>query len=93
MIAIKKFEEIYSNIKSNFYERTKTDIARGTVLDMMIKSISSIIEEVYKVIESNKQPYLFTKQKGEELDSTGYFLQCPRLPNETDDNYFYRLRN
>ena len=88
---MKSFEEIYNDLKNKFYTLTKIDISKGTIMDMMIKSMSYMIHEVYKVIESNKQPYLFTKQTGEELDSTGYFLQCPRLTDESDENYSYRL--
>lgn len=93
VIPIKSFEEIYSDIKNKFYTKTKIDIARGTVIDMIIYSISDLMSEIYKYIDKNKKPYLFTNQKEKELDSTGYFLQCARLPEESDENYFYRLQN
>ena len=60
---------------------------------MFFKSISDILKQIYDEIEANKKPYLFTKQEGEELDSTGYFLQCPREEGESDSNYLYRLSN
>lgn len=88
---MKTFEEIYDNLKNKFYDLSKIDISKGSVMDMMLKSMSYMINEVYKTIEKNKQPYLFTKQTGKELDSTGYFLQCPRQANESDENYLYRL--
>lgn len=88
---MKNFEKIYSDMKTKFYDLTKIDVAKGSVMDMMLKSMSYMIHEAYKVIEKNKQPYLFTRQTGKELDSTGYFLQCPRQSNETDENYLYRL--
>lgn len=90
---MKSFEEIYNNLKNTFKKNTKIDIAKGSVIDMILKSFSSMLSTVYKEIDNNKQPYLFTKQKGEELDSTGYFLQCPRIANENDINYLYRLMN
>ena len=93
MNDIRSFEEIYSNIKKLFYSKTKIDVARGTVIDMIMYSISTMLADIYKYIEKNKQPYLFTKQKGEDLDSTGYFLQCPRMTDESDENYFYRIQN
>lgn len=93
MSTIKSFEEVYASLKAKFYEKTKLDVARGTVIDMIMSSISSVLGDMYKYIEDNKKPYLFTKQNGDELDSTGFFLQCPRLANETDENYFYRLSN
>lgn len=60
---------------------------------MFFKSISDIIHQVYEEIEKNKKPYLFTNQKGDELDATGFFLQCPREEGESDSNYLYRLSN
>ena len=60
---------------------------------MFFKSIADVIHQVYETIEENKKPYLFTNQKGDELDSTGYFLQCPREEGESDANYLYRLSN
>jgi uncharacterized phage protein gp47/JayE len=93
VITIKSFEEIYSDLKKTFYTKTKIDVARGTVIDMIMYSIATLMAEIYKFINSNKKPYLFTKQANDELDSTGYFLQCPRLSGETDENYFYRIQN
>lgn len=85
------FEEIYTSMKDKFYNLSKIDVAKGSVIDMIFKSFSYMLSKAYDVIESNKKPYLFTNQKEDELDSTGYFLQCPRLTDETDDNYKYRL--
>lgn len=86
-----KFEEVYTSLKDKFYSLSKIDVAKGSVIDMIFKSFSYITSQAYEVIESNKKPYLFTQQKEDELDSTGYFLQCPRLSDETDENYKYRL--
>lgn len=86
-----KFEELYNSIKAKFYSLSKIDISKGSVLDMIFKSFSYMLSEAHNEIENNKKPYLFTKQSGEELNSTGFFLQCPRLADESDENYFYRL--
>lgn len=88
---MKKFDEIYAKLKNIFYSNTKIDIAKGSVIDMILKSFSSMIYEAEQKIEENKKPYLFTKQSGEDLDNTGVFLQCPRMSGESDDNYKYRL--
>lgn len=91
MINIKTFAEIYESLKSKFYKNTKIDIERGSVIDMFISATSDEIAEVHQTIEDNKKPYLFTTQTGSELDSTGYFVSCPRHSNESDENYFYRI--
>lgn len=90
---MKTFNEICADIKERFYKISGIDIKRFSVFDMFTKSISYVVEQVYETIEKNKKPYLFTEQKGDELDSTGYFLSCPREDGESDDNYFYRLSN
>ena len=90
---MKSFEEIYLSIKNRFYDDSKIDVAKGSVIDMIFKSMSYMLSLAHKEINDNKKPYLFTKQTGDELDSTGEFLQCPRFPNETDENYKYRLMN
>ena len=93
MITIKTFEQLYTELRDNFRNRTGIDIESRTVIDMIIKAIADSLHTVYQVIEDNKKPYLFTKQTGEELDDTGYFLNCPRLDEESDGNYLYRLSN
>lgn len=60
---------------------------------MFLKAVSDMLHQIYNVIEENKKPYLFTNQKGDELDATGHFLQCPREEGESDTNYLYRLSN
>ena len=93
MIIIKSFEEIYQNIKNKFFELTGVDVAPRSIIDMIMKAIADSMETIYKTIEKNKRPYWFTKQTGEELDDTGYFLDCPRQEDESDENYLYRLSN
>lgn len=78
-------------MKSFFYEKTSIDVAGGTIMDMFFLAISDQFKKVYETIEQNKKPYIFTNQTGSDLDSTGSFVKCPRLDNETDENYLYRL--
>lgn len=91
MVFIKTLKEIYDELKSFFYEKTNIDVASGTVMDMFFLSISDQFKKVYETIEKNKKPYIFTNQIGDDLDSTGSFVGCPRLDNETDENYLYRI--
>lgn len=91
MISIITLNEIYNSLKNKFYNKTKIDIQKGSVIDMFFSSISDQFLNIYETIEENKKPYLFTKQTGEELDNTGIFIGCPRLEDESDENYLYRL--
>ena len=69
MITIKSFEEIYNDLKQNFYKRTKIDIEPRSVIDMIIKAIADSLHSIHQIVEKNKKPYLFTNQTGEELDN------------------------
>ena len=60
---------------------------------MFIKATVDMIHNIYKVIEENKEPYLFTKQTGDKLDSTGAFFNIARLDGESDENYKFRIFN
>ena len=93
MIKIRTFSQIYDSIKNKFFEKTGLDIERGSIIDMFTSSIASEIGDAHQTIEDNKKPYLFTTQSGDELDSTGYFVSCPRHNNENDANYLSRLIN
>ena len=37
---MRNFEDIYISLKNKFYNSTKIDIAKGSVIDMILKSIS-----------------------------------------------------
>ena len=91
MITIITLNEIYNNLKEKFYNKSKIDIKKGTIIDMFFKSIADQLYQVYETIENNKKPYLFTQQVGKELDDTGAFVGITRLDNESDENYLYRL--
>ena len=93
MIKIKTLLEIYKELKESFYKKTNIDIGRGTIIDMLFSAIADQFSMIYQTIEDNKKPYLFTKQYGDELDSTGYFVSLPRIEGESDENYKYRIMN
>jgi hypothetical protein len=54
VVIIKTFTEIYNNLKENFLERTNIDISPRSAIDMFLKSVSDIIQQVYQEIENNK---------------------------------------
>lgn len=90
---MKTISEIYDDIKSKFFKKTSLDIENGTVLDSYILASSEGLKAAYDEIEANKNPHIFTSLTGDDLDSTGLLVNCPRQANETDDSYKYRLMN
>lgn len=90
---MKTFSQIYDGLKKKFFDRSKLDVEPGTVIDFYMLSSSEGLYEAYQEIEANKNPHIFTKLSGEDLDNTGFGFNCPREANETDDSYKYRLMN
>lgn len=90
---MKTLDQIYKSIKETYYNRTKLEIAEGSVIDNFVNSVSDGIEEVYETIENNKNPHLFTKLQGSDIDSMGMLVGCARRPDEDDQTYLYRMVN
>ena len=90
---MKTIEDIYTSIKNSFYNRTKLEIAEGSVIDNYTNSVSVGLMEAYNEIEQNKNPHIFTKLEGNDIDSMGILVGCARRSNEDDRTYLYRMIN
>ena len=91
--AYKTKDEAYSSLKSNFEKLVGQATQTGSVIDMYNKVIAMECEDMYNLIEENKNPYLFTNTSGSDLDSFGYWVNLPRNIDEDDDHYKYRLKD
>ena len=89
----KTADEAYQSLKTKFQDRVGDTIQTGSVIDTFTKAIADECEEMYTLIENNKNPYLFTNTYGEDLDSLGYWVNLPRKDGETDNDYKYRLKD
>ena len=85
--------EILSDLKARFEKRVQDTIAPGSVLDFFNTAVSETLGDVYKEIDANKNPHLWSKLYGEQLDDMGIMLSLPRKTNEDDLSYRYRLMN
>lgn len=90
---MKNLEQIYKSIKDSFFNRTKLEIAEGSVIDNYTNSVSSAISDAYTEIENAKNPHIFTKLEGTDIDSMGILVGCARRPEEDDRTYLYRMIN
>lgn len=90
---MKNLNDIYASITGKFKTKTNLDIAQGSVIDSYVISTSAAIEDAYKEIEKNRNPHIFTKLSGSDIDSMGMLVGCARLPKESDENYKYRMIN
>lgn len=90
---MKSLTDIYNSITKNFKDNTQLDIAEGTVIDSFVLASATGIEEAHKEIENNKNPHIYTKLTGSNIDGVGMLVGCLRQPNESDTNYLYRVIN
>ena len=47
MIKIKTLKEIYTDMKNYFYNKTKIDVGKGTIMDMFFFFFSDQIEKAH----------------------------------------------
>jgi hypothetical protein len=92
-MAIKDRYELYNDIQKDFYDLSKLDIQRGSAIDNYIMASSTAAEAAYLEIKNSKNPHLYTGLSGNDIDSFGLLINCPRLPGENDDTYLHRCIN
>ena len=90
---MKTRDTIYSEIVERIEAATKKKLRKGSMDDFEILGISSAMEAMYQSIEDMRNPHVYSRLTGEELDDLGFFFSCPRLTNETDTDYFSRMIN
>lgn len=88
---MKTASEVLADLKERFEKRVQNTIASGSVLDFFNTSVSETLGDVYKEIEANKNPHLWSKLEGDQLDDMGTMLNLPRKTNEADLSYRYRI--
>lgn len=84
-------DTIQKEIALRFEDKTLKKTQEGSVLDMYNVAVAETLEDVYQEIEDSKNPHIFTGLSGQELDDTGFWVNCPRKANEDDESYMYRL--
>lgn len=86
-------DTIQKDIALRFEDKTLKKTQEGSVIDMYNVAVAETLEDVYQEIEDSKNPHIFTGLVGQELDDTGFWVNCPRKVNEDDQSYMYRLKN
>ncbi|MED1125346.1 baseplate J/gp47 family protein [Bacillus atrophaeus] len=84
---------IHRDIRKRFERTSGKTIQEGSVIDFYTVAASETMEDVYEEIENNKDPHIYSKLRGQNLDDTGFFVNLPRRPGEDDEQYLYRLMN
>lgn len=90
---MKETAEIHSSLINHIEDNLNNTVKKGSMLDMVAYSVAEEDRDLYQEIENNKNPHLFTNTWGEDLDSLGYGVNLPRMENEDDNSYKYRLKD
>lgn len=91
MIKIKTLQEIYDSIKDKIVKKSSIDIEKGTVIDSFLLATSEMILTAENEIEDNKNPYMYSKLSGQNLDDMAILLGLTRRGDESDKNFLYRI--
>lgn len=90
---MKSLTQIHQSIKNFFQNKVKDTIERGSVIDLFMLSTANEISDAYDYIESNKNPHIYTKLSGQNLDDMVKMCGFQRREGESDQNLLYRLLN
>lgn len=90
---IKTAEEIKNTIVRNFEQKTNQLIRSGSVVDFYNNAVSDSMNGLYQEIEDAKNPHLYSKLSGSNLDDECAMVGIVRRTNETDKTLLYRLHN
>lgn len=90
---MKTTEEIKNAIERHFSSHTNQVIRSGSVVDLYNDAVSDSMEGLYIEIENAKNPHLYSKLSGSNLDDMCTMVGIVRRENETDRTLLYRLHN
>ena len=86
-------DEIHTSLNEKLESNLRDSIKEGSMLDIFSYTISDEMENMYQEIEDAKNPHLFTRTEGDNLDELGQWANLPRMDGEDDDTYKYRLKD
>lgn len=89
---MRSFQDIYDNILNMIKKRTKQEIAKSSIIDLMITGISEAIYKAHEEIENEKDPHIYTNLKGQKLDDFAMiFPKIRREDGESDQSFLKRV--
>lgn len=86
-------EQINEDIQNDFFGLTGKVFRPSSGIGFFTNAVARATAKAHKEIEDNKNPHIYTNLQGEDLDKFGAMVNVPRLNDESDTNYLYRLMN
>ena len=84
---MKTSEQVREDILNRFYNKTRTRVEEGSMIDLFTTVLAEVGANIYQEIDRNRTPHVWSYLEGEQLDDTGTMLNLPRKTGETDTNY------
>ena len=88
-MSVRTSEEVYNDIQKRFINKAGDE--PGAILGLFTAAVADEAETIYRTIENNKTPHVWSKLEDQDLDDTGIWVNVPREVGESDDSYRYRL--
>lgn len=89
---MRSFQDIYNGILKGIKKRTNQEIAKSSILDLLITGVSEAIYKAHEEIENEKDPHIYTNLKGEKLNNFAMiFPKIKREDGESDQSFLKRI--
>ena len=90
VLNTKNFEELSKEATADL-EAVGFNTSAGSIAKLFMNIVNKYIGDLYRTLTVNHLRAFVTTADGDALDAIGKLLQCFRLPDESDDNYRYRI--
>lgn len=90
VLNTKSFDELREEATSDL-QAVGFSTTAGSIAKLFMNIVNKNIADLYDTLTVNHLRAFVTTSDGDALDAIGILLQCERLPDETDDNYRYRI--
>ena len=68
-MSVRTSEEVYSDIQKRFMDKAGDE--PGAILGLFTAAVADEAETIYRTIENNKTPHVWSKLEDQDLDDTG----------------------
>lgn len=90
VLNTKTLEEL-SNEATSDLQAVGFNTDPGSIAKLFLNVVNKNVANLYNTLTVNHLRAFVTTSDGDALDSIGKLLQCPRIIEESDDNYRYRI--
>ncbi len=87
----KDLDQIAQETLSDLEAMGINDTTPGDMVRILLSAVNKQLGTYYTTLKENHLQAFISNARGERLAAIGELLQCTKLPDESDDNYKYRI--